>query len=171
MADLNISESLRRRIRSGVKRSAKRTTKVDLTPMVDLGFLLITFFIFTTTMSQPKTLHWILPKDSPNPNPTKESGALTLIPSGNNRLYFYEGMDAANLQLVSIQSLREIIRNKQSRTNPADLMLILKPTADCSYKNTIALFDEMAIDQVRRYALVDLRKDESEQLTTLENKK
>jgi biopolymer transport protein ExbD len=139
--------------------------------MVDLGFLLITFFIFTTTMSQPKTLHWILPKDSPNPNSAKESGALTLIPAGNNRLYYYEGMDPVKLQLASIQSLREIIRNKQSRTNPADLMLILKPTAECSYKNTIALFDEMAIDQVRRYALVDLRMDESKQLKILEKNK
>ena len=169
MAELNEPATGGYRNKAGVQRSKKRSTRVDLTPMVDLGFLLITFFIFTTTLSRPKSMKLILPKDSRDPTLQKESAVLTLFPSGNDRLFFYEGMDPAKLQSARFQSLREIIRNKQIRTNPVDFMVIIKPTATCSYKNTISVFDEMIIDQVKSYALVDISKEELQILAGKEN--
>jgi biopolymer transport protein ExbD len=75
-----------------------------MTPMVDLGFLLITFFIFTTTMTSPTTMELFMPKDTEKPeeqNKAKESGALTIMLSNDNHIYYYEGQlkeDASNFK-------------------------------------------------------------------------
>src|ERR1700733_2243624 len=81
----------------GVKKSKKLSTRVDLTPMVDLGFLLITFFMYTTTLAKPKTMEINMPYKDPklkveDQNKLKASVALTVLLSKNSRIYYYEGI-------------------------------------------------------------------------------
>jgi biopolymer transport protein ExbD len=80
MAEINTSGSSRKK-GPGVKKSKKLSTRVDLTPMVDLGFLLITFFIFTTSMTRPTAMKLILPRDVPKDQrtPEPESAVITLL--------------------------------------------------------------------------------------------
>src|SRR5215203_791591 len=81
----------------GVKKAKKLSTRIDLTPMVDLGFLLITFFMYTTTLAKPKTMEINMPyKDEKmteeQKSKVKESTALTVLLSKDHQLYLYEGI-------------------------------------------------------------------------------
>src|SRR5579872_3248412 len=163
MAEMDTSSGGGHKKGPGVKKSKKLSTRVDLTPMVDLGFLLITFFIFTTTMSQPTAMKLNLPKDTDKPdeqNKLKESAALTVMPSKANQVYYYEGLDPSKLQSSDFKKIRDVILDKKRRTDPKDFMVIIKPTQDATYKNTVDMLDEMKIDDVHRFALVDITPDE-----------
>jgi len=159
MAEMDTSSGGGHKKGPGVKKGKKMSTRVDLTPMVDLGFLLITFFIFTTTMSQPTAMKLFLPKDVDKPeeqNKVKASAVLTIMLGKNDQVYYYEGDDPAKLQSSNYKAIRDIIIDKKRRTDPKDFVVVLKPTVDATYKNTVNILDEMTIDEVKRFALVDI---------------
>lgn len=174
MAEMDTSSGGGHKKGPGVKKGKKMSTRVDLTPMVDLGFLLITFFIFTTTMSQPTAMRLNLPKDTEKPeeqNKAKESGALTLMMSKNDVVYYYEGMlapDGSNFKTTTFKEVREVILTKKKSTDPDDFVVVIKPTKDCTYKNTVDILDEMTINDVKRYALVDIAEAEQMLITATE---
>src|ERR1700712_2167608 len=162
MAEMDTSGGGGHKKGPGVKKAKKLSTRVDLTPMVDLGFLLITFFIFTTTMSQPTGMKLNLPKDTDKPeeqNKVKESGVLTLLLAKNDKVYYYEGTlapDASNFKSSNFKEIRNEILAKKKSTNPADFVVVIKPDADCTYKNVVDMLDEMLINDVKRYATVEI---------------
>ena len=142
----------------GVKKGKKQSTRVDLTPMVDLGFLLITFFIFTTTMAQPTAMNLNMPKDTDKVDENtkvKESGSLTLMLGKGNVIYYYFGSDPATMQTTGYKDVRKIILEKKRKTPAEDLFLIIKPDKDATYKNAVDILDEMNINDISRYAMVD----------------
>jgi len=163
----------------GVRRSKKLSTKVDLTPMVDLGFLLITFFIFTTTMSDPKVMKLIMPKDSKDSTSVGLTTALTVIPLKDNRIFYYHGELSQALKTNAFgitgysmnDGLGQIVRNKQAaldKMNPGkrkDLVLMIKPAPESNYQNVVSVLDEMLINDVTRYAIMDLTPGEKEAIT------
>jgi biopolymer transport protein ExbD len=149
----------------GVKKAKKLSTRVDMTPMVDLGFLLITFFIFTTTMAQPTAMNLFMPKDvekQEDQNKVKESGAFTIMLGKADQVYYYEGLDPTQLKSATFKTIRDEIIRKKKSTNPEDLVMIIKPTPDATYKNTVDILDEMTINEIKRYAMVDISPTEQE---------
>lgn len=146
----------------GVKKQKKLSTRIDLTPMVDLGFLLITFFIFTTTMSQATAMNLNMPKktdDEKDQSKVKASGALTVLLGRDNNVFYYEGElapDASNFKSSSFKDIRTEIINKKRNTDTSSFMVIIKPSDECNYKNIVDILDEMSINVVDRYALVDI---------------
>ena len=168
MAEMDTSGGGGHKKGPGVKKGKKLSTRVDLTPMVDLGFLLITFFIFTTTMSQPTAMKLFLPEDTNKPeeqNKAKESGALTLLLGKNDIVYYYEGIlapDASNFKTSSFKEIRDVILRKKKSTNPQDFVVVIKPDEESTYKNAVDMLDEMTINDVKRYAMVDIAPVEFE---------
>lgn len=161
MAEIQEKESKKKG--PGVKKSKKHSTRVDLTPMVDLGFLLITFFIFTTTVSQPTSMNLNMPKDNKDPNldmKVKESGSLTLMLGKGNVIYYYFGNDPSTMQTTGYKDVRKIILDKKKSTRAEDLFIIIKPDKDATYKNAVDMLDEMDINDISKYAMVDPTPDE-----------
>lgn len=163
MAEMDTSGGGGHKKGPGVKKGKKLSTRVDLTPMVDLGFLLITFFIFTTTMAQPTAMKLFLPKDTEKPeeqNKVKASGALTIMLGKADQVYYYEGDDPTKIQGTNFKDIRAVIINKKKSTDPKDFVVVIKPTVDATYRNTVDILDEMSINDVKRYAMVDISADE-----------
>jgi len=161
MAEMDTSGGGGHKKGPGVKKGKKMSTRVDLTPMVDLGFLLITFFVFTTTITQPTAMRLALPDDKVKPedqNKIKQSGALTILLGKDNNVFYYEGElapDASNFKSSNFKDIRdEIIRKKQQADT--NLVVVIKPNDESTYKNFIDILDEMSINVVKRYAVVDI---------------
>ena len=174
----------------------KNSPVLDMTPMVDLGFLLITFFVFTATMSSPTTLDLNMPKDikkQEDQTEVKESSVLTIMLGKADQVYYYEGklvVDATgnNFKQTTFKGIRDIIVNKKKEVmdryyqspNPEceakakaegkpvsncadkDFVVIIKPSDDATYRNTVDILDEMTINQVRTYAMVKIADVEYE---------
>jgi biopolymer transport protein ExbD len=184
----------------GVKKAKKLSTRVDMTPMVDLGFLLITFFIFTTTMSSPTTMDLFMPKDTDKDedlNKAKESGALTIMMGKSNMVYYYEGQlkvdeTGNNFKQTTFKGIRDIIINKkkdvikihqhddkckdiwaknkgdQKSCLDLDLVIVIKPNEEATYKNTVDMLDEMTINEIKRFAMVDISPVENDLIKATE---
>lgn len=163
MAEMEVKSGGGHKKGPGVKKGKKLSTRVDLTPMVDLGFLLITFFIFTTTMAQPTAMNLAMPKDTDKPdelNKVKESGALTIMMGKGDVVYYYFGNDPSKLQTTGYKDIRKIILDKKKATPVDDFFITIKPDKDATYKNAVDILDEMAINDIKRYAMIDPTADE-----------
>ena len=150
---------------SGSPKRKLHSLKLDMTPMVDLGFLLITFFIFTTSMAEPNITKLIMPANG-EPAPVKESKTITAL-LDKDKVYLYKGRweDAQAMNTI-VESNYDVkagfgnfIRQKQKAPEQAaqkdDLVFIIKPLPSASYQNIIAALDEVLINNLRYYALVD----------------
>jgi len=156
--------------KGGKVRSKKNNPAVDMTPMVDLNFLLLMFFMFTSTFSKPNVMDLGLPakpKDETQKPPPTEidlSNSITLLLGKDNRIFWHQ-QDQAGLNDQTMietnldrEGIREIIKQAKARAKKKDLFtVIIKPTDDAVYKNFVDILDEMAITQSERYGVTDLK--------------
>ncbi len=169
MAEMDTSSGGGHKKGPGVKKGKKMSTRVDLTPMVDLGFLLITFFVFTTTMSQATAMNMNEPKDDPDQQlKVKNSGAMTILLGKQDQVYYYFGeliAETASQQFKStnFKDIRQVILDKKKATPIDDLMYIIKADKESTFKNAIDILDEMTINTVPpgHYAEVDMSDTEA----------
>ncbi|CAD0008736.1 ExbD/TolR family protein [Flavobacterium chungangense] len=157
--------------KGGKVRSKKQNSKVDLTAMVDLAFLLITFFMLTTTLSKPQAMPLGLPDKDEDPTKNKdikvdEKRTLTIMMGENNKLIYYMGLidspiagpkDIAygkdGIRKVLLSRKKSVIEYTGDKAK--GIIVIIKPGKKSKYKNLVDILDEMAISGVETYAIVN----------------
>ncbi len=138
--------------KKGKVRSKKQATKVDLTAMVDLAFLLITFFMLTTSLSKPQAMDIAKPdKDIKDVErlELRESQTMTILLGKNDKIAWYMG--EAGKSAPTIEGFNDIestlLKNKKQvkESTGRDIVIIIKPTDGANYKNFVDIMDEINI--------------------------
>ena len=151
--------------KGGKVRSKKQSTRVDMTPMVDLGFLLITFFMFTTTFTKPNIMNLGLPA-KPKPGqevPTPEIDLSNYVTRKVMSLYHQK--DAAGLNVETLvettydrEGVEKVIAQAKGRAKKPDFFtVIIKPMEDASFRNFVDILDEMEITGSKRFAIGEIK--------------
>lgn len=142
---------------------------VDMTPMVDLGFLLITFFVFTTTFTTNQMMALKMPDKSNNPidiPKLKYSNTLTLILGKNNRIFWHQkSTNDLNSSILTETNYgttlsKLIVEKRKKADNPEYFTVIIHPADVSNYKNTVDVLDEMTIINQKIYVLADIQPKE-----------
>jgi biopolymer transport protein ExbD len=172
--------------KGGKVRSKKQNSKVDLTAMVDLAFLLITFFMLTTTLSKPQSMDLALPDKETDKDPIEnkvkvdENRTMTILMGANNKLIRYVGILATPVaggapkdfaygkegirkELISRKKL--VLEYSTAKGKPKNgIIVIIKPSKKSNYRNLVDVLDEMAIVGVDTYAIVNEISPEEQKL-------
>jgi biopolymer transport protein ExbD len=162
--------------KGGKIRSKKASTRIDLTAMVDLAFLLITFFIMTTTLAKPKAMDMVMPDKSKKDVqlPVPESRTMTILLGTNNKMEWYigaPGKSAPTVDNFGKNGIRKTLieKNKEiesTHAGPDNFMIVLvKPSPKSTYKDFVNIMDEINITGIKSYGVVDITPPELALLT------
>lgn len=151
------------------KASPRKNIHVDMTPMVDLGFLLITFFMLISNFSKPNVMDLGLPAKETTPigNQIDIKNQITFILGADNRVFYYQkeaqALASSDLKEVTadgIEISKVINSYKQAAPKKELFTIIVKPADEAEYKNFVDMLDQIAITQNERYGITDLKENE-----------
>jgi biopolymer transport protein ExbD len=144
--------------RQGKVRTPPKGIPMDMNAMVDIAFLLLTFFMLTTTMVKPKAIEMVMPakeqeEKQPLTQEIRESRALTLIALPDNKLVFYRGFSEAKAEEITYgkEGIRQML--EQFAKEIEEPVVLLKPHPDSVFENLVDLLDEITISGIARYTI------------------
>ena len=138
-------------------RSERKSTKVDMTPLVDLAFLLITFFMLATTLAKPKVMEVNMPAGNIK-SPVKH--AITLLLTGDNKIYYYYGLETDKVKVSDFEKIRKTLLSF-NRTYP-NLTVVIKMDDSSKFGNLVDVLDEMVITNSKRYSISEISDTDKE---------
>lgn len=155
-------------------RSGSRTRQVpriDLTAMVDLAFLLITFFIMATSLAKPKAMDLAMPADT-RTEPVPQSRTMTVCLGSNHHVVWYLGMIENPLMpptsaSFSKKGLRQALISTSKKVLKATgkpMIVLLKPSAHAVYSDFVTALDELNITNIQTYAVARIVPEEIDML-------
>ncbi|MGK6350464.1 ExbD/TolR family protein [Parapedobacter sp. DT-150] len=154
----------------------KQQPRVDLTAMVDLAFLLITFFMLTTSINKPNAMDVAMPdKNEEDPEDRLEvadNRTLTLLLGSNNKIEWYHGGYSAPIEGPEIvdygkDGIRPILLKKMDQVKQQtgkDLIIVLRPSEKSTHRNLVDILDEMNIIKAPIYMIGTISDPEIEVL-------
>ncbi len=155
--------------RKPVRRRIRRAgIRIDMTPMVDVAFLLLTFFMVTTAFRRPQTIEITIPADKQAKKEVRilESNLVQLMVNRDNRFYCKSG--GGTLQPIDKNSIHEMIVKESKNninSNPGvitkeryKLILVFKMHPKSPYDHLVFVLDELnrAVDSLNVYYRLDL---------------
>lgn len=140
-------------------RSKKWRTSIDMTPMVDLAFLLLTFFILTTTLNKRKAIEIVAPEEVKDAHPPAITAdrVLTLVLSEKDKAYWRQGMSDA-FQRIAYSQIKKLLVAKNKEMDR--MVLFIKSTSKTRYQNFVDIMDDVAATEIERYYIVDVEPEE-----------
>lgn len=145
--------------RSDKERKVKREVNVDMNPMVDLAFLLLTFFMLATTFRTPQAMEILVPakakeKDEIKETPVKESKTLSLVLM-EDKIMWYRGITDPETHDLAYgeEELMKILR--EANENTRGLVVLIKPLASNEFEDLVLVLDVLGNSGLQRYSLVE----------------
>jgi len=139
------------------KKAAKREVNVDMNPMVDLAFLLLTFFMLATTFNKPQAMELVVPakpkeSDIEKETPVKESKTYSLVLL-EEKAYWYRGITDPSAEEISLDQdgIEAALRAAQEATE--GMIVLIKPLETADYEDLVMVFDALNNVEAERYAL------------------
>lgn len=142
--------------KQGNKIRAKRiSTRLDMTPMVDLAFLLLTFFVLTTSLLKSYVLPLRMPEEDLTDihKPVPEKRVITLVLDEKNTVYWYAGITNPKVMRTdfSRHGITDLLIQKKKEIDK--MVVLVKPSEKSSYKNLVDIIDELSILAVDYYVV------------------
>lgn len=136
---------------------------MDMTPMVDLAFLLLTFFILTTRINQAFVVKVEMPeKQNTQNNSTtiKPEQLLTIVLDEKDEVYWYVGIDHPKVTKTNFsrQGIGKVLQEKNAAI--AGMFVFIKPSERSRYQNMVDVFDKIREADVKQYSLMELTPED-----------
>ncbi len=134
------------------KKKRRLGIRLDMTAMVDVAFLLLTFFIFTSSMSRPQTMELNLPPDDKATVEVAESNLMTIRVDKDGNTFWNIGTELP--KKIEFNELLKLMKERNA-ANPK-LITLLKVDRDGTYKMMIDVMDELNVAGVTRFSLAPM---------------
>ncbi len=164
MAAVDAPQQSRGKSKHTKKKKGRRLgVRIDMTPMVDVAFLLLTFFMLTTTMSKPQTMEINLPPDKDAKVELAESNLLTVRVSESFVLYWNVGTEKP--EKIEFAKLRNFLKER-NQANPK-LVTLIKIDKKAKYTNMVDIIDELNVADITRFSLAPFTDDDKKAIENI----
>src|SRR5512144_1014102 len=148
---------------AGFHRPKRRVgVRIDMTPMVDVAFLLLIFFMVTTVFRTPQALEINLPPDKDVQVEVAQSKVMTLRVLSDNRVYYKRGTDPwARSEIKDLANVFKLYKGNK------DLVVVIKIDRESKFSGMVDIIDDLDLANLTRFSLGTLEDSEKKEVASL----